>query len=185
MNDYSFLIDGKKIYSEKTLVYYDLPLLFVCYDDENNKYLALCTDSDELSYILVMTSPERIIDMLDQKISMDCIFKESAHKWRIKSENSGDIVKIVNSFEDDELPEKGALFSLVDVSNKQYLEELRKFQFNRDNNFTETSFIRKLSSYFVLREKEIQYKSEIITDNSKEYIEKIIGVNNYVCRFAS
>lgn len=128
MKEYSFIINDKKLYSEKTLVYYDLPLMFVCHDDSNNKYLALCTDSEELTYIVATTSVENIIDMLEQKVSMDKVFIEGQRKWRIKAGEQEDFINPVTDFDESELPAKDALFSLVEESNKEYLKQLRSLQ---------------------------------------------------------
>lgn len=130
MSNYSFFINNKQLISEKILVYLDLPLMFVCHDDEDNKYLALCTDSDELTYILVQTSVEKIKDLLEQKIPMDKIFIGSEKKWRIKTQEKEDIVNVANSFENSELPEKDAFFILCDESNKKYLQKLYEIDFS-------------------------------------------------------
>ncbi len=211
MNEYSFIINKNKLVSEKTLVYYDLPLMFVCHDDNDSKYLVLCTDSDELSYIVVTTSVEKIIEMMEQKISMDKVFTEAQQKWRIKAGEKEDSITSVTEFEESELPEKNALFSMVEKSNEEYLNKLKDLQtfiiqykvsdFNilnikkeikeeytpyvffqkYEETYTENMMPKVISFFYTLFK---NFKSETIVNDGNKYEEKTVGGIKYGYKFA-
>ena len=67
MNELCFYIDGEEIYLDKVLVDYEhIPVFFVC-SSTDSYYIALCTDIEQLSYILVKVSRADLYAMLQGK----------------------------------------------------------------------------------------------------------------------
>lgn len=127
---YSFILKDKnrklKLKEEKILIYYDLPILFVCTDDNNVKYLVLCTDSENLQYIIISISKDCLLDMLNKRISAYDIFTNAKEKWRVTpAENiEDDKIEILDNFKEDELPKKNVYYKIFDKAVKDYKENL-------------------------------------------------------------
>ena len=80
-----FNIENENLYLEQILVdYMDIPIFFLC-EGENQYYVALCTDIDELSYIVAKLSLLDVYNLLHGKIPMrDAILKQNEY-WDIVS----------------------------------------------------------------------------------------------------
>ena len=66
-----------QLFLEKILVSFDIPILFVCVDYENRKYLCLNIDDESGKSVIVATDNKYLISMLTNKISMDSVFRNS------------------------------------------------------------------------------------------------------------
>lgn len=100
---------------EKILFSYEnIPILFICVDKNNTRYLCLCDDLiDEESWIIVPIPTETLLDVLNNKITVLSAFKD--RKVIIANRGFDEDVKYFieeyNKIDPDEIP-----------VNDQYLE---------------------------------------------------------------
>ena len=122
-----FNIENKKLYLEQILVdYMDIPIFFLC-KGENQYYVALCTDIDELSYIVAKLSLSDVYNLLHGKIPMRNIIFEQNEYWDIVS---GDeicmdtvIKKSIDTLETTLLPEETACFKILTKQMQLFVQE--------------------------------------------------------------
>ena len=46
------------------MVEHIFPILYTCYDEEGNKYLVMCIDTDDLTYVIAKTNEDDIDKMI-------------------------------------------------------------------------------------------------------------------------
>lgn len=121
-----------QLYLEKVLVTFDIPILFVCVDYENRKYLCLNIDDESRKSVIAATDNKHLIDMLKNKISMDSVFRNAINRKVIIVDYDSENNEIITLTEDvkkilgDMLPEKGAYFELTNKSIEEYISYLDK-----------------------------------------------------------
>lgn len=121
-----------QLYLEKVLVTFDIPILFVCADYENRKYLCLNIDDESGKSVIAATDNKHLIDMLKNKISMDSVFRNAINGKAIIVDYDSVNDEIITLTEDakkipgDMLPEKGAYFELTNKSIEEYISYLDK-----------------------------------------------------------
>ena len=101
---------------EQILVdYLDIPIFFLCSGDKQY-YIALCTDIEDLKYIVVKLSSVDVYNLLHGEIPMrDIILKQSEYWDIVSGEDIGsDIVikKKMDEIENTLLPEEKAYFKI-------------------------------------------------------------------------
>ena len=80
-----FNIENLKLYLEQVLVdYMDIPIFFLC-KGENQYYIALCTDIDELHYIVAKLSLLDVYNLLHGKVPMRDVILKQKEYWNIVS----------------------------------------------------------------------------------------------------
>ena len=112
-----FYIEGKYLYLEQTLVEYNgIPIYFLCRNDEQY-YTVLCTDIDELTYVVVRTAASDVYSLLHGRIPMRNVILKADHYWQVVSAEDmlQDDVKYLAMDELDHslLPEAGACFEVL------------------------------------------------------------------------
>ena len=136
-----FSIEDTDLYLEQVLVdYMDVPIFFLCKGGAQY-YLVLCTDVDELSYIVVKLSSLDVYNLLHGNISMrDAILKQREY-WDIVS---GDEIyldevtkKHIEEIELDTLPEKDACFKALTKQVKLFVQKFDR-EFLAARNFCES-----------------------------------------------
>lgn len=121
-----------QLYLEKILVTFDIPILFVCHDFENRKYLCLNIDDENGTTVIAETDNEMLVAMLQDKVTMESVFRKAANgKLFIAMydlENEEIVTQIQNSEElsEDFLPQKEAFLELNNQLIYDYLEILKK-----------------------------------------------------------
>jgi hypothetical protein len=133
----SFKIENIDLYLEQTLVdYMDIPIFFLCKGEEQY-YLALCTDIDELNYIVVKLSLSDAYNLLHGKTPMrDVILKQNEY-WDIISgdEICLDVVtkKSIDEMETALLPEDTACFKILTKQMELYVQKFDREFFDAKN----------------------------------------------------
>lgn len=98
-----FIIENEELFLEKELVSLEFPLLFLC-----SSHLCLCTDFDNLEYIVGKISEENIEKMLNASITIRETFKRCEKLWKVRmgEEIAEDIIERIeySSLKDEELP---------------------------------------------------------------------------------
>lgn len=127
-----FCIEGRNLYLEQGLVdYMDIPIFFLCRDDKQF-YVSLCTDIDELTYIIVKVSDDEVYRLLHGQIPMRNIFLNQTEYWEVLSgeEISSDLVErySITQLDNSVLPEEDACFEVL-------TEEIELYVHKFDNEF--------------------------------------------------
>lgn len=122
-----FYIEGNKLYLEQVLVdYNDIPIFFVCKDD-NTYYVALCSDIEELSYIVVKLSEVELFNLLHGKLSMREAFTIQQKYWEVKSgeeiEADTVICRPIEEIDCSVLPQEGACFEILTDEVSAYVKK--------------------------------------------------------------
>ena len=122
-----FRIEGIELYLEQVLVdYMDIPIFFSC-KGEDDYYLVLCTDMDELNYIIVRLPMNDVYELLHGKESMrNTILKQNEY-WSLISggEISLDEIERLSISELDVglLPKENVYFEIVSTKLENYVKK--------------------------------------------------------------
>lgn len=114
-----------QLYLEKVIASFDIPILFVCNDFENRKYLCLNIDDEIGTTIIAETDNKMLLNMLQDKVPMEYVFRNALNDRIMVVEYDSINKKIISKVENakeisgDLLPEKEAF---LDLSNKMILE---------------------------------------------------------------
>lgn len=120
-----------QLYLEKVLVSFDKPILFVCTDYENRRYLCLDVEDDNERIIVAQVDVQRLVDMIENRVTMEEVFRTSTQNSLIVAEYDYANREIVSTsrssqhIEEDSLPKKGAYFELWNDEIKMYNEFLK------------------------------------------------------------
>ena len=170
-----FVIDSVKVYLEQVLVdYIDVPIFFLCKGNEQY-YLALCIDIDELEYIVVKPSLLEVYYLLHGKTPMRDVLLKQKEYWNIISgeEIVSDVVtrRSIDSLDIALLPEENACFQIL---TKQMREFVQKFDSDEILvGFSLENLIRNIDQFTELVDYKMQKTIQI---NLPSYDEKL----NYI-----
>lgn len=119
-----FKIKDSVLYLEVVLLEFDrIPMLFIC-RDHKDYYVALCTDLDELEYIVILAKPHYLVQMLRGKMPIRDIFMMQSAYYYVHSSNDieNDVVEYrkIGDMDQDLLPLQGAKYTI-------YTEEVESF----------------------------------------------------------
>lgn len=123
-----FNIENQYLYLEQVLVdYMDIPIFFLC-KDKKQYYIALCTDIDELSYIVTKLSLSEVYNLLHGKIPMRDVFLKQQEYWEIVSVDEvcmDNMVtkKKIEALEQSLLPEADACFKILTKQIKLFVQK--------------------------------------------------------------
>ena len=121
-----FRINNRNLYEDLIFVDYIYPVLFTCVDDWENTYLSTCyfADSSKTLWLVTKTEPERVINLLNNKVTIRELF-ESEELWGIcKSKNEEMQVKRIEdskSFDKNAFPAEG---EYMDADTGEFEEEI-------------------------------------------------------------
>ena len=123
-----------QLYIEEVLVYGDFPVLFVCLDDHNERYLCMTYDPYESQFVFIRISTEKLIDMIENRIPMEQTFRNADTIFTTEdNEDSEDsdvdlAVKANDSptFPADHLPAVGEYYDLPSEWLNGYLSKLKE-----------------------------------------------------------
>ncbi|MCI8741798.1 MAG: hypothetical protein HFG63_04030 [Lachnospiraceae bacterium] len=122
-----FCIQGKDLYLEQVLVdYMGVPIFFLC-RDEQEYYVALCTDLEEYNYVVIRAASREVYDLLHGKIPMRDIILNQKEYWEVFSgeEVSLDTVRKHETGRLDlsVLPEEKACFKVLTEDMKRFVDQ--------------------------------------------------------------
>lgn len=135
-NELCFKFENISLYLKQVLIdYMDIPIFFLC-SAEKQYYLALCTDMDDLSYIVVKLSLMDVYNLLHGIIPMrDIILKQNEY-WNIISgdEISSDIVEkhSIGTINTELLPEENACFEILTKQMQLFVQEFDREIFSSE-----------------------------------------------------
>lgn len=161
-----FNIENQDLYLEQVLVdYMDTPIFFLC-KDKKQYYIALCTDIDELSYIVTKLSLSEVYNLLHGKIPMrDAILKQQEY-WEIVSgdEICMDMVtkKSIEALEQSLLPEVDACFKILTKQIKMFVQEF-------DDEFFSAKYFSESNKKADLRELISGFPLDVLLTNIDQF----------------
>ena len=163
-----FNIDTINLYMEQILVdYLDIPIFFLCSGDKQY-YIALCTDIEDLKYIVVKLASVDVYNLLHGEIPMrDIILKQSEYWDIVSGEDIGsDIVikKKMDEIENTLLPEEKAYFKILTKEMQAYVERF-------DSEFLSSEYFYESDKKIDVNEMmEIPFFDDI-SENIDQYLE--------------
>lgn len=167
-----FRIDNKDIYMEQILVeYIDIPIYFLC-KAERQFYIVLCTDIEELTYLVEKISYKNVFDLLHGNMPMRDVFYQEQEYWEIISgeEVEKDIIvkKSVDCIDKSVLPEAGACFKVL-------TEEVASFIQKFDEIYSDLKYYDHFD-YVTTKGTQIFFKMS----EGKERVEVFENIGNYI-----
>lgn len=102
-----------QLYLEKILVTFDIPILFVCSNGKNKKYLCLNIDDEDGTTVITEISEATLSAMQQNKIPMEAVYRQAIGKKLIITKYDENSKKIISEVENSEtvvanfLPQKG------------------------------------------------------------------------------
>lgn len=132
MNIPTISISGKLLFQCQVLFFYEIPILFVCKNIDNELFLVYCDDIYELKYCIAKTTKDLLVKMLENQVSMDSLFAQAETKWVANVElfDKTCPAQMVDHFEEQTLPKKGAKYGKLDQEVQSFLIELKNGLFN-------------------------------------------------------
>lgn len=121
-----FKINNQNLYEDLILIDDIYPILFTCVDDLENTYLCSCyfADPSKTLWLAIKTEPERVINLLNNKVTIRKLF-ESDELWEIcKSKNEEIQVKRIEdckNFDENAFPAEG---EYMDADTGEFEEEI-------------------------------------------------------------
>ena len=116
---------------EIVLVTFDVPILFVCKNSADRRFLVLCLDEEEGKYAIAEQSINNLILMLDNKKTMEYVFRSAKNNVIFLSEYDFDSQEFIfiehdaKTIDKELLPKEGACFELSNEKIIRYKETLR------------------------------------------------------------
>lgn len=119
-----FVIEEKHLYLDKVLVELNFPMLFVCTDEEQMYYMAMCIDAYKLTYLIRKCEGTEISDMILGKITLKDFWRKSNECWKIYTGNEMSEDKVfqvkTSEIDDSDLPEEGRNYIIENGDIKCY-----------------------------------------------------------------
>lgn len=131
-----FSIEGNAIYLEQVLVeYMSIPIFFLC-KNAKQYYIALCTDMEDMNYIVCAISQTIVYNLLHGTQPMQDVILAQDSFWEV---HSGDTVsedfvqkKAIKELDRSVLPEEGACFKIVTEELESYVNRFDNEFWNND-----------------------------------------------------
>lgn len=145
-NEVIFNIGDKKLYNEIILINVDIPLLFVCIDDEENRFLVLCSDEENGEYLISQLSDNVLLEMLNQEKSMRNTLLSGKKFYKVISEIDGADKVIEQTFDEfnKELYSDDGCFLIDSPEINKYKSKLKEikdnYELNNQNYLYESNF---------------------------------------------
>lgn len=166
---------------ETVLVTFDVPILFVCKNSRDRRFLVLCIDEEEGEYVIAEESTDSLIQMIDNKKTMEYVFRNAKNQILYVTKydfgKQSFVVKKYNSKKIDKelLPKEGEYFELNNEKIIHYKEKLKDKVLICSKEKTKYRVI-SLDDYSVKR-----MQSIISAEYSqKEYIEVNVSRNSVI-----
>ena len=122
-----FRIEGIELYLEQVLVdYMDIPIFFLCKGGSNH-YLVLCTDIDELNYIIVKLSMNDVYELLHGGESIRNVILKQNEYWNVISGEEIPLDKVeklsISELDVSLLPKEDVYFEIVSMKLGNYVKK--------------------------------------------------------------
>ena len=105
------------LYIEHVFYEYDEPVLFVCIDKNNNRYLCSCSRLSE-QWLIGRAADEQIIDVIDKALTLDEAFRACKTLFCIRWDGEG--LSVLDNIPDDAFPKKNSFLRLGEEQTGEY-----------------------------------------------------------------
>lgn len=125
-----FQIQNKLLYLDFMLEEYDfMPLFYVCKDEDDVRYIVLCTDFEHESYLISRITLVDLYNMLSGKIDMRSVFLKQAVFWKVNCKGNQYLDDIVEEYKTEDIPVEylpvdGENYVLYDEEHKEYAKRI-------------------------------------------------------------
>lgn len=138
-----FILNKKNIYLEKALISFnEIPVFFLCKDEQSKYYVALCSDIDDFNYVVVQVSASDVYDLLHGAITLREIITNQNYFWDVitgeEIEMDKAVYKAIGLIDPTILPKEGAFFKVLSTDMKHFIEEFDSTVYAKE--FKNTSF---------------------------------------------
>ncbi|MGX2971069.1 hypothetical protein [Helicobacter sp. T3_23-1059] len=119
--------DFGNIFMEQELARLDIPFIFVCLDDNNIRYLALCYNDRDYKYILAKCDSYSLIQIIEGKLSIDSFIQKSDKIFLLDLIDWDKAIiqeMLYIDLSNEVLPEKDTFFTIKNKSIDEYIEKL-------------------------------------------------------------
>lgn len=127
MKEWFYIKKFGQLYIEEELVWGNELIFFTCIDIDNNRYLVMAYESYQDDYIFVKVDSNILINMLENKITMEEVFRQS--EWIYETYCKDDEVYTYkyasDVFPSNMLPLYGAYFELKGEWLDNYISKLK------------------------------------------------------------
>ena len=116
------------LFIEIVLVYGNEPVLFVCLDEYENRYLFMTYNSNELKYVFVKTNEEALLNMLLNECSIEQTFRKAGEIYYSHEDQGANLVYDTYDameFDAEKLPEVDMMFELDFPFIQAYIKRLK------------------------------------------------------------
>lgn len=160
--------DMNQLYVEEELVVGVETILFTCVSDNQEKYLVMTYDSYEGQYVIIKITNEKLLEMLQQKITIEQTFRQGEEilltKWNEKLECLDYERYQSEEFPDEMLPEKGVYYTIKSQYILDYIKELSEKCYV-DKRYTPQILVREtkkeiIDEYYVFENDKAKINSE-------------------------
>lgn len=132
-----FILDNKELLLDKVLISFnDTPIFFICRNGKSY-YVVLCSNLENLEYIIVEQTVSNIWKMLTQKISMKELIISCSTFWKVIAGDTfmEDSVELISMEKIDEsvLPIENAMFETLCDEDDKYVEQITSEYLNQIN----------------------------------------------------
>ena len=157
------------LYIEIVLVYGNEPVLFVCVNENEQRYLFMAYNSYESKYVFIKSDKEALLDMLQNKCSIEQTFRNAGEIYYSHEDLEENLVYDVYDsleFDAEKLPKVGMMFELDFPFIRDYIKKLeeetkqkqKKYQFNYN----------QFNYYCLKNEFDMWYKARITINLSEQ-----------------
>lgn len=132
MNKVFFKLNDHLLYLDYMLEEYDyIPMFYVCKDDDEERFLVLCTDFEKESYLITRINLVDLNEMLLGKIDMRSAFLNQSMFWKVQCLGNGYLNDTIveddiSEFPKEYLPEEGDKYVLYDEEHREYQKRIAR-----------------------------------------------------------
>ncbi len=128
-----FELNLKHLYLEQVLIEDDgLPLFYVCRDQNDLRYIVSLVNKKTNKYLIAETKTEWIIDLLEQRMTMQEIMLKSSFVWEIIADEDADFSKDkirtipCNQIKQQDLAKNDSYYKICTKQEAKYLKKLKR-----------------------------------------------------------
>ncbi len=176
------------LYKEMILVMFDVPILFVCKDEKNIRWLALCEDEETGEYLLAKCQKEELLKMVNRISSVDEVIN-NANEFNYISydfeQEQFQVKKIQNDeITEEMLPDKGTYLKInnnIEEYGKKLAEEGFTIQvLSKKKRLANNLIIKSISSHAETTLRPYIKINNYFMDNNILYThQRVINNKNY------
>lgn len=172
-----FDLNGKFLYLDSYLVDFDIPIFYICKDDEYEKYAVMCVNSHEDEYIICKVTNIDIKAMLENRMTLREFIVMSEEKWHsiYDSAKDDDNIETISAIQEQHLPKKGEFLNLY---NKRVADYLRMIDFEIKTNDIDMQLQKVFQKYQF-----IETKKMMLINKSNIRLQHVLNIADYNMKF--